>query len=135
MLFNNERLLQSDLFHGLNDDTARRLAALARRRACVPGEEILAEGDPGTHVVYVASGVVRLTRTESSGRDADIRICEPGDFIAEYVIAFGGNYAHGARAGALSELVLFEAVALRTLADKCPQLQPNLLKNVGPPSS
>ena len=128
MLFNNERLLQSDLFHGLNDDTARLLAALARRRAYVPGEEILAEGDPGTHVVYVASGVVRLTRTESSGRDADIRVCEPGDFIAEYVIALGGSYAHGACAGALSEVVLFEAGALRILADQCSQLQRNLLK-------
>ncbi|MDR6671187.1 Crp/Fnr family transcriptional regulator [Rhizobium sp. 1399] len=128
MLFNSEQLLQSDLFDGLSNDTARRLATLARRRVCMPEEEIFAEGEPGTHVVYVASGVVRLTRTESSGRDADIRVCEPGDFIAEYVIALGGNYAHGACAGALSALALFEAAALRTLADKCPQLERNLLK-------
>ncbi|MBB3565134.1 CRP-like cAMP-binding protein [Rhizobium sp. BK512] len=128
MLSNNERLLRSDLFHGLNEDTARRLAALARRRTYVLGEEILSEGEPGIYVVYVASGVVRLTRTESSGRDADIRVCEPGDFIAEYVIVLGGNYAHGACAGALSDLVLFEAATLRALADKCPQLQRNLLK-------
>ena len=91
------------------------------------GEEILAEGEPGIHVVYVASAVVRLTRTESSGRDSDIRVCEPGDFIAEYLIALGGNYAHGACAGASSELVHFKAAALRALADKCPQLQRNLL--------
>jgi len=109
MLFNSEQLLRSDLFDGLSD-TVRRLATLARRRVYVPGEEIFAEGEPGIHVVYVASGVVRLTRTESSGRDADIRVCEPGDFIAECVIALG------------------EAAALRTLADKCPQLQRNLLK-------
>ena len=127
MLFNSEQLLRSDLFDGLSD-TVRRLATLARRRVYVPGEEIFAEGEPGIHVVYVASGVVRLTRTESSGRDADIRVCEPGDFIAECVIALGGNYAHGACAGALSALALFEAAALRTLADKCPQLQRNLLK-------
>lgn len=128
MLFKNGQLSQSDLFHRLGEDTGRRLTTLARRHTFVLGEEILVEGEPGIHVVYVASGVVRLTRTESSGRNADIRICEPGDFIAEYIIALGGNYAHGARAGALSELVLFEAAALRRLADKCPRLQRNLLK-------
>lgn len=128
MLFNNERLLQSDLFCGLSEDTARRLKALARRRTYLLGEKIFAEGEPGIRVVYVATGVARLTQTESSGRDADIRVCEPGDFIAEYVIALGGNYAHGACAGAVSELVFFEAAALRALADKCPQLQRNLLK-------
>jgi len=126
--FNNERLLQSDLFCGLSEDTARRLKALTRRRTYVLGEEIFAEGEHGIHVVYVATGVVRLTRTESSGRDADIRVCEPGDFIAGYVIALGGNYPHSACAGASSELVLFEAAALRVLADKCPQFQRNLLK-------
>ncbi len=128
MLSNNEKLLQSDMFRGLSDDAARRLVSLGRRRICVSGEEILAQGEPGVHVVYVASGVVRLTRTESSGRDADIRVCEPGDFIAEYVISLGGSYAHDACAGALSELVFFEAAALRVLADECPQFQRNLLK-------
>ncbi len=128
MLFNNERLLQSDLFGELSEDTVMRLTVLARRRTYVAGEEIFAEGDPGIHALYVASGVVRLTRRESSGEEADVCVCEPGDFIGEYVIALGGNYAHGACAGALSELMLFEAAALRTLAEKCPQFQRNLLK-------
>ena len=57
------------------------------------------EGEPGVHFYSVLQGYVRLFRLNGEGREADMRICEPGDY------ARAGRPGHDARGSLLWALV------------------------------
>ncbi|MBX4869885.1 Crp/Fnr family transcriptional regulator (plasmid) [Rhizobium bangladeshense] len=128
MLAKNPVLLRSDLFDGLDEATIEELAATARFQTFAPDERIIAEGQPASFVYCVMSGFVRLSKSESAGREADIYVCECGDTFGEYLLSGGGSYAYSAWSADGAEVAVFELSDLRTLADRHPIIHRNIMR-------
>jgi CRP/FNR family transcriptional regulator, cyclic AMP receptor protein len=50
-------------------------------------ETIFSEGDPGTNVLYIQKGGVRLSVVNESGKEAVVAVLGPGDFFGEGCLA------------------------------------------------
>ncbi|MBP2449453.1 Crp/Fnr family transcriptional regulator [Rhizobium leguminosarum] len=128
MLAKNPIPLRSDLFNGLDEATIEELAATAQFRSFAPDERIIAEGQQGSFVYCVMRGFVRLSKSETAGREADICICEPGGTFGEYLLSGVGSYAYTAWSADGSEVALFELSDLRALADRYPVMHCNVMR-------
>ena len=60
---------------------ARKIVAFA------PGDVIFAQGDPCDHVLYIQKGVVKLSVTSKSGREAVVAMLGNGEFFGEGCLA------------------------------------------------
>ncbi len=75
------------------------------------------EGDPAEFFYCVLSGYVRLYRLNKDGREADIRICGPGDVFAECLLPMGDRYLYNAQAADTATLGRFDLQKVRQLAE------------------
>ena len=66
------------LFAGLSDDALARVARVAFRRACAPGETVIFEGDPCQAAYFIAEGQVRVYRLSPGGREQVLARLGPG---------------------------------------------------------
>ncbi|MBY5801767.1 Crp/Fnr family transcriptional regulator [Rhizobium leguminosarum] len=128
MLAKNSVLLQSDLFAGLDQATVEQFTATAELRTFAADEKIVAEGQQASFVYCVMNGFVRLSKSESAGREADICVCEPGDTFGEYLLARGGSYAYSARSADGAEVALFALAELQAFADQHPVVHRNVMR-------
>ena len=122
MLAEAETFQSAMSFEGLEEDVAASLLGHAEIRSFRPNECILKEGDHAHYAFYVIKGIVRLSRVESGGREADVCVCEPGEMFGEYLLAGGGAYPHSAWSADHSEVGLIELAALRRMAIGNPAL-------------
>ncbi|ARM14936.1 MULTISPECIES: Crp/Fnr family transcriptional regulator [Rhizobium] len=128
MLSRHPILLRSDLFHGLDKARIEELADTAQFQIFAPDERIIAEGQQASFVYCVMRGFVRLSKSESAGRQADICICEPGETFGEYLLSGGGSYTYSAWSADGAEVALFDLVELRALADRDPVMRSNVMR-------
>ncbi len=86
---------------------------------CEARDIIFRQHEPSDYFYCVLSGFVRLYRRNKDGREADIRICGPGDTFAECVLyTADGSYRYNAQATETSLLGRFETRAVRLLAER-----------------
>lgn len=76
------------------------------------------EGEPSDCFYSVLSGYVRLYRLNKDGREADIRICGPGDTFAECLLPMGDKYLYNAQAAENTTLARFDLQRVRALAEQ-----------------
>ena len=67
-----------------------------RPRKYAAGQVLFAEGDATKHVYYVASGVVKVLRTDNYGKELIIELCKPGDFFGHMDLLKGLEYTSAA---------------------------------------
>ena len=67
-----------------------------RPRKYGAGQVLFAEGDATSHVYYVASGVVKVFRTDNYGKELIIELCKPGDFFGHMDVLKGLEYTSAA---------------------------------------
>lgn len=67
-----------------------------RPRKYGAGQVLFAEGDATNHVYYVASGVVKVFRTDNYGKELIIELCKPGDFFGHMDVLKGLEYTSAA---------------------------------------
>lgn len=79
---------------------------------------IFREGEQAHSFYCVLSGYVRLYRVSRDGRQADIRICGPGDMFAECLIYGGDTYRFHAQAAENIVLSRFDMQDIRELAEQ-----------------
>lgn len=128
MLAKNSVLLQSELFAGLDQATAEQFTATAELRTFAADEKIIAEGQQASFVYCVMNGFVRLSKSESAGREADICVCEPGDTFGEYLLVGGDSYAYSARSADGAEVALFAVTDLQAFAAQYPVVNRNVMR-------
>lgn len=81
--------------------------------------DILArEGDAAEYFYCVLTGYVRLFRLSRDGREADIRICGPGETFGECLLYLGPAYRYHIQAAETVTVARFELSKLRKLADE-----------------
>lgn len=129
MLANNELLLRLEIFEGLDTKDSNNILKLVEMRSFAPNEEIVGEGQTGSHLFCVLTGLVRLTKKESSGREVDVWVCEPGDAFGEYLVPQeDGAYEHGAKAAEFTEIAMVDLSGLRALANTRQVIQRNIMR-------
>lgn len=81
-------------------------------------EVLFREGEPADCFYSVLTGYVRLYRLNKDGREADIRICGPGDTFSECLLALGDRYLYNAQAAEPVTLARFDLQRVRSLAER-----------------
>jgi CRP/FNR family cyclic AMP-dependent transcriptional regulator len=115
------------LLDALSPDERRQVMAQAIKRTHARGTTILRRGDPGTGMIVVTSGRVRVGVTSEDGREITLGILGPGDVLGDMALLDGE--ARSADAVALEDcavLVLERSRFLRLLHDT-PELSLRLL--------
>lgn len=76
------------------------------------------EGEHADNFFCVLSGYVRLYRLNKDGREADIRVCGPGDTIAECLLYKGDTYRYNAQAAEPITVARFDLQQVREMAER-----------------
>ena len=85
----------------------------------VKAQTIFSQGDQGTSILYIKSGIVKLSAINEDGKEAVIAILEPGDFLGEACLS-DDSTERAARATAMESthvLVIQKREMLRLLRD------------------
>lgn len=91
----------------LEDDDRRELEARAGRRRYKAGSTLLHEGAPGSEVLVLLSGRVKVTVTTPDGREIVLQFCGPGELIGDLAVI-----DPGARSGTVEALEPVEALGI-----------------------
>lgn len=81
-----ESVRQVSLFRALDDQHTNQLAGMLRERRFTKGELVFDQGDPGDSLFVIVSGRVRIFLASPDGREATIRILEPGTSFGELAV-------------------------------------------------
>ncbi len=79
-------LRNSPAFRDLDDGSLVEIEKLCVSRSYEVGETIFRQGEPGSTLVGVISGKVRISVTSASGQELNLNLIEPGEIVGE--IAF-----------------------------------------------
>jgi CRP/FNR family cyclic AMP-dependent transcriptional regulator len=82
-------LRRHPLFGRLPPRVIEHLGFYMRKRALVRGETIFAKGDPGSGLMGVLSGSVKISVPSADGRDIVLRIVHPGEIFGEIALLDG----------------------------------------------
>ena len=74
------------IFRSLPAESLQELDDTMHHRRLRRGEIVLAHGTLIEHLVIVAEGELKLTRTTASGREQVIRVLGPGEFFGEMAL-------------------------------------------------
>jgi CRP/FNR family transcriptional regulator len=108
----------------IDDANLSRLNALAERIALAPGDVLIREGDPASHVFNISGGSVRVYRLLSDGRRQITGFLFAGDFLG---LATGDRYAFSAEAIESGSVCRFRKPDYRALILTTPALEAILL--------
>lgn len=96
-------------------------------RSYKANETIFEEGDPGSGMYMIRSGVVKIYAKGQNGTENELARLSPGDFFGETTLTAPAPRSASARAQETTELVgLFRADNLE-LAEKYPSVSSNIL--------
>ncbi|NNU51256.1 Crp/Fnr family transcriptional regulator [Rhizobium sp. WYCCWR 11279] len=115
---------------GLDHKEAEALRTCATVRLCDPHDVLFEEGDKAAYFYCVLSGYVRLYRHNGDGRQADIRICEPGDGFAECLIHADETYRYCAQAMDNAVLARFHITNVRVLLEERPRIGKAIMRSL-----
>ena len=76
----------SPFFEGLSRDACHSLARVARERSFGKRETLFLEGEPGTEMYLLVSGIIQLTKSDPSGTETVLRTVREGEAFAEVVL-------------------------------------------------
>jgi CRP-like cAMP-binding protein len=90
----------------LDDDERRRLAELGRTRRYESGDYLFYEGDPGSTVLLIQRGWVKLATTSAEGHEHVLSISGPADVVGEVACLDLHESGRSATATALGDVVV-----------------------------
>jgi CRP/FNR family cyclic AMP-dependent transcriptional regulator len=99
----NPQILKSFvLFQDLPAPQLAQVASIARERRFPPKHTVFLEGEKGTYVVLIVSGIVKISRSSSDGRVKTLALLRANDFFGEMALFLPGH-ERSATAEALTE--------------------------------
>lgn len=91
-------LRKSPLLQSLSEDSLSRLAGRVRTAAWERGRVVLRAGDPGSAMMIVVTGRVKITTVGPNGRERILNIIEPGETFGEIALLDGAPRSADAEA-------------------------------------
>ncbi|OCJ15033.1 Crp/Fnr family transcriptional regulator [Rhizobium sp. AC44/96] len=107
---------------GLSRDEREALMSCATAVRYQIHDTLFHEHGEARYFYCVLSGYVRLYRLGNDNREADIRICEPGESFGECLLLDGNGYNYSAQAMEQSMLARFDLDKVRALLDERPRI-------------
>lgn len=120
-------LVRAPFMAGLSGDALVKMLNAASISSTPARHIVFREGMTAEHFYCVLSGYVRLYRLNREGREADIRICGPGDTFAECLIYGDDIYRFNAQTAENTTLARFEIRTARHLAEQEPDIAKALM--------
>jgi CRP-like cAMP-binding protein len=120
-------LRRSGLFARLADSDIDALLAHSSIRRFAEGEQIFAKGDPGSSMMAVLKGQVRITAPSSDGRQVVLTVMREGDVFGEIALLDCKERTADATAAADCELLVVPRRSLLSLIERRPELSIELL--------
>ena len=108
---------QTDLLGGLSSRSLRKITETQRIRSLPKGGLLFLEGDAGTAIYVLASGSIRLFRSDEEGREAVVHLVRPGEVFAEAVLFDEERYPVSAEAREDSQVVEIERERVLSLLE------------------
>ena len=96
--------LSSPYFAGLSSAELEAIRRITFEKSYQRNEVIALEGEPGEALYFVVSGVVKVFKTSTGGREQVLRLVPPGESFNEVAVFDGGP--NPASASALGPVVL-----------------------------
>lgn len=100
-----EYLQSSTYFSGLSSEELVSLKRHIFEKSVARGEIVLFEGEPAKAVYFVISGVVKIFKTSTDGKEQILYLARPGDSFNDVPVFDGGLSLAGAEA--LTQAVLY----------------------------
>lgn len=118
-----QALTRTQIFQSLQPEELDAVLARAAVRRIVRGEVIRRRGDPGTGMVVIVSGRVRISLVSEDGREVTLTMLGPGEVLGEMTLLDGGECSADATAQEDCVLLTIERTQflrlLRSNADLC----------------
>ncbi len=111
-------LMKAPIMASLGPQALNRMMDLASAVSFEGRDILFREGEAADVFYCVLSGYVRLYRLNKDGREADIRICGPGENFAECLLYLGPNYRYNAQAAEAVTLARFDLAKVRAAAEQ-----------------
>ncbi|WP_029620851.1 Crp/Fnr family transcriptional regulator [Pseudorhizobium marinum] len=115
-------LARSPLFMALSSEALHKMLDAATISSLPARHVVFREGTPADHFYCVLGGYVRLYRLNRDGREADIRVCGPGNTFAEWQIFGDDTYRFNAQTAENTTFARFDTRTVRTLAEQEPDI-------------
>ena len=87
-----------------------------------PGEIVISEGEPGTSLLVLATGQVRVYVRNDFGHQVQLRTLEPGEFFGEISILTGLARTATVTAAAPCEILELDQKTLETIGEEHPRV-------------
>ncbi len=111
----SDAVRSNDLLGGLSPESLAKFAREKRVRNLQKGNMLFREGQEGRAIYVLASGSLRLFRTDGEGREAVIHIVRPGELFAETILFESDSYPVSAEAREDSEVIEVAAARVHEL--------------------
>jgi CRP/FNR family cyclic AMP-dependent transcriptional regulator len=96
------------LFRGLAPEVLERLGPYVKRRAVGRGTTLFSKGDPGSGLMGVLAGAVKISVPSADGRDIVLNIIHAGEIFGEIALLDGQPRTADATAAADCELIAID---------------------------
>jgi CRP/FNR family transcriptional regulator len=115
-------------FSHLSPDELTSVQRFVFEKTVERGGIILFEGEPAEVLYFVISGVVKIYKTSTDGKEQILHLIRPGESFNDVPVFNGG--ANLATAEAMGPVVLYgiKKTALATILKDCPQVSLNILR-------
>lgn len=111
-------LLKTPIMASLGPTALARMLEIATVTNFEARDLLFREGEKAEYFFCVLTGYVRLYRLNKDGREADIRVCGPGDTFAECLLPGGDAYRYNCQAAENVTVARFELDKVRALAEQ-----------------
>ena len=120
-------LSNTSIFSGLPEDQLEKISSITVGRHLQKGESIFSEGDDGNGFFIVASGLVKIYKLSSEGKEHILHVFGPGEPFGEVAVFTGQPFPANAEAIAKSHLLFFPKSDFIRLISDNPSLSLNML--------
>jgi len=121
-------LSQHFLLKQLSDADLGRLAQLATTRSYKTNEVVFLKGDPGTSMMAVLSGRIRICSYSPDGREIVLNVINPGEVFGEIALIDGGERTADAFAMDPSQLLVLSRREFLPFLEHSPEVCIRLLE-------
>lgn len=115
------------LFKGLPENQLKEIEQIAIDKRFNKGEVIFSEGDDGIGFFLVASGLIKIFKVSSEGKEQILHIFGPGEPFGEVPVFSGQQFPASAEAITETKVLFFPRTAFVDLISSNPSLALNML--------
>src|SRR4030042_1772862 len=121
-------LKRNPYFSGLDPAELESIKKLVFEKTVDRAETVVLEGDAATNLYFVASGVVKVFKTSTEGKEQILSIVRPGESFNDVPIFDEGTNPASAQAMGPAALYELRKSEFRTLLQNHPQIAMNTIK-------